>query len=196
MVKRKKGSQNFEIVIVIFGVGAAASFLIPSFVFGGDLTSVFITLAIVIIFLGIGLLALIKFQENRRIKLLQINDVDKMSGVEFEKFVGKILESKGYGVRFTKTSGDLGVDIIATKSGEKTGIQIKRYAGSVSRTAISDVVGAKNHYGFTKCMVVTTNFFTRDAKTLADSESCQLVDRHELEKWIVEFQTKKPNYFK
>ncbi len=189
--RRRNRSQGFEIIIGLLVLGGLGTFLLPYFNFAIDLTSVFITGAILIIFLGVTFLLFIKYQENRRFKLLQIVDVDKLSGVDFEKYVGKILESQGYGVEFTKSSGDLGVDIIATRNGERTGIQAKRYIGTVSRKAISDVVGAKNHYGYTKCMVVTTNFFTRDAKTLADSENCRLVDRTELEKWIVEFQSKR-----
>lgn len=191
MARRKNRSQIFEILIGLGVLGAIITFLIPSLDVTPDLTSLFVTMAILIGVLGLGLLIAIKFQENRRLWLLRIDDVGKMSGVEFEQYVGKLLENKGYAVKFTKTSGDLGVDIVANRNDERTGIQIKRYMGAVSRTAISDVVGSMNHYGYAKSMVITTGYFTKDAKTLAESTGCKLVDRREVEKWIVEFQAKR-----
>lgn len=187
--KRKGGLLEGIIIFVV--IAGLAALLIPLSFKELDITSLALTLAPLIFIAGEVLLVWIKFKENQRLRLLSISDVDKMTGVEFEQYVGKILQSKGYGVTFTKASGDLGVDILASKGNETTGIQLKRYKENVSRTAISDVVGAKDHYGYTRCMVITTSYFTKDAKTLAESSKCKLVDRQELEQWIVEFQANK-----
>ena len=115
-----------------------------------------------------------------------------MNGVEFEQYVGKLLTYQGYMVSFTKTSGDYGIDIIAVKGDERTGIQAKRYSGSVGRAAISDAVAGKRQYNCNRTMVVTSNYFTREAKQLAYANYCKLIDREKLIDWILQFQGSTP----
>jgi HJR/Mrr/RecB family endonuclease len=60
---------------------------------------------------------------------IELVDVDNMSGLDFEKYVGKLLSKQGYtNIKFTEKY-DLGVDIIATKNDIIWGIQVKRYNG-------------------------------------------------------------------
>jgi len=49
------------------------------------------------------------------------------------------------------------------------------------------VVAGMQHYRCTKAMVITNNYFTPGAETLARSTGCLLVDRDTLAKWISEF---------
>ncbi len=71
-----------------------------------------------------------------------INDIDLMSGREFEEFIGTLFSNMGYTVEVTKASGDQGIDIIAIRDGIKIGIQTKCYGGVVSNKAVQEVVGA------------------------------------------------------
>jgi restriction system protein len=91
---------------------------------------------------------------------------------------------------FTATSHDYGVDIIASKDGVKTAVQLKRYSNTVGRAAISDAVAGMAHYKCNQTMVVTSNYFTKEAKELASSNNCVLVDRDKLSEWIYNFQNK------
>lgn len=125
---------------------------------------------------------------NRRLKALEIADIDFMSGVEFEQYLQKLLTSRGYRVRMTPSSGDLGVDLVASSAGQKIAIQVKCYSNKVDRTAISDAVAGKHHYGCNTAMVITNNYFRRGAIDLARSTGCILVDRDTLAEWIVEYQ--------
>jgi hypothetical protein len=109
----------------------------------------------------------------------------------FEKYVGEILKTKKYTVSFTKTSGDLGVDIVATKNSTKIAVQLKRYTNTVGRAAISDAVAGMAYYKCTSAMVITSNYFTKSAQELAKANKCELVDRDLLSEWIVEFQKQK-----
>src|SRR4051794_9832774 len=129
---------------------------------------------------------------QQRIRAIAISDVDRMTGVEFEQYVGKLLTHQGYKVSFTKVSGDYGIDLIAVKGEERIGIQAKRYSGSVGRAAISDAVAGKRQHSCNRTMVVTSNYFTREAKQLAYSNYCKLIDREKLTDWILQFQGATP----
>lgn len=130
-----------------------------------------------------------KAEIEKKYKAIQISNIDMMSGIEFEHYLQRLLMHLGYQVQITKGSGDLGVDLIATGNNEKYAIQAKRYENAkVSRRAISDAVAGMAYYGCNKAMVITNNYFTPDAITLAQSTGCILIDRNTLAKWIVEYQ--------
>lgn len=128
-------------------------------------------------------------QDQARLRAVTISDVDHMTGVDFERYVGKLLRSQGYQVRFTPTSSDYGIDILARNEHGTYGVQVKRYAGLVGRAAVSDAVAGQAHYHCTKAMVVTNSYFTPNAKVLARANSCALVDRETLSNWILAFSS-------
>ena len=117
-------------------------------------------------------------------KKFTIDDVDLMSGQEFENFVAKLFSRMGYETEVTKATGDQGVDIIVSKNGNKIGIQAKCYSGSVGNSAIQEVVAGKNYYRLDKGIVVTNNFFTESAQQLAQANSVVLWDRNILKEKI------------
>lgn len=129
-------------------------------------------------------------QRLERSRHLQLENIDTMDGLEFERYVGYLLESQGYNARVTKGSGDYGVDIIARRNGLSYAVQCKRYVGNVSRTAVSDVVAGKLHYRCEFAMVVTNGHFTPGARILAESTQCILIDRNQLAGWVKEFREK------
>lgn len=126
--------------------------------------------------------------ERDRLQAITISNVDKMSGMEFEAYVAKLLSRQGYSVETTKASGDLGVDIVAKKDAVSLAIQCKRQTTPVSRRAISDAVAGRAHYVCNAAMVVTNDYFTQGAQELARSNGCQLVNRDTLMEWIVRFR--------
>jgi HJR/Mrr/RecB family endonuclease len=127
---------------------------------------------------------------EKRLKGIQIANIDSMTGVEFEQYLQRVLTDQGYGVQTTDVSGDLGVDLIATGKGDKIAIQVKRYSTKVSRRAVSDAVAGMYHYGCNKAMVVTNNYFSPGAIELAKSTDCILIDRATLAQWVNEFQSR------
>ena len=52
-------------------------------------------------------------------------------GAHLEQKFGRLLKAAGYSVRFTPTSGDDGIDIIAHKDGQHVLVQCKNYSGKV-----------------------------------------------------------------
>jgi len=111
---------------------------------------------------------------------ITIDDVDLMSGVEFEAFVKGILEKMGYKCRLTKTTGDQGIDILAEKDKIKIAIQTKCYSAKVGNHAIMEAFAGMKHYNATKCMVITNNYFTKSAIELAKSNNVVLWNRDTL----------------
>jgi restriction system protein len=131
-----------------------------------------------------------KSLENRY-RLLTLANVDTMTGMDFEHYVSRLLQHRGFQVTLTKASGDLGVDLIACNGSLKYAIQVKRHSQLVSRRAVSDAVAGESHYGCNAAMVVTNWFFSRWAVELARSTGCELVDRDALARWINEFHIDK-----
>jgi len=123
--------------------------------------------------------------QSLKFRGIQIANIDSMTGIDFEKYLQKLLTTQGYSVSMTQASGDLGVDLVASKCGDKIAIQVKRYNTKISRRAISDAVAGMQHYHCNKAMVITNNYFTPGAVTLARSTGCLLIDRDTLAKWIV-----------
>ena len=126
--------------------------------------------------------------EKIRFNAIQISNIDSMSGIEFEKYLQELLNKKFYNVVLTKNTGDFGVDLIATKENAKIAIQAKRYKGKVSRRAISDAVAGMQHYECNQAMVITNNYFTKDAIKFSKTTKCILINRDTLIDWVIESQ--------
>ncbi len=117
------------------------------------------------------------FSEKKKI-YYTIEDVDEMTGTEFEVLVANLFHSMRFSVQITKSTGDQGIDVIAEKNGIKYGIQAKCYSGSVGNSAIQEAVAGKQFYGLDKVFVVTNNKFTKSAIKLAQSNDVVLWDRN------------------
>ena len=109
---------------------------------------------------------------------ITIDDIDMMSGVEFESFLKDYFEKRGYLATTTKASGDQGIDVIIEKNAVKTGVQAKCYSGTVGNSAIQEAVAGKKFYNCDKVMVITNNFFTDSAIALAKANDVVLWDRN------------------
>jgi HJR/Mrr/RecB family endonuclease len=129
-----------------------------------------------------------RWLRTQQLRALHLADIDTMPGHTFEHYIAQIMEHQGYKTSVTKGSGDLGVDIIAQRDNVRYAVQCKRYDSNIPRTAISDAVAGKQHYGCTHAMVVTNQYFTSGAVELATSTQCIMVDRMTLASWVAQFQ--------
>ena len=118
----------------------------------------------------------------------KITDLDVLGGIEFENFLQHLFEKMGYQCEITKGSGDQGADLLIKRMGKKTVVQAKRYDGKVSNSAIQESTAAVKHYNADNAMVVTTNYFTKGAASLAISNNVKLIDRKKLEEWLKQYQ--------
>lgn len=88
-------------------------------------------------------------------------------GHDFELWVARRLRQQGWRTRLTQTSGDQGIDIVATMGRTKVGIQCKRYTGSVGNKAVQEAIAGRVFHGLHIAAVVTTGTYTRSAEELA-----------------------------
>jgi restriction endonuclease Mrr len=128
-----------------------------------------------------------KILANESGKKISIADLDSVTGYEFEYFLKDLFEKMGYKVENTTLSNDQGADLIVNKFGDKVSVQAKRYSGSVGNKAIQEVVASIKHYKADRGVVVTTNYFTQQAISLARSNNIELISRQELEKLVEKF---------
>ncbi len=114
---------------------------------------------------------------------------ERLSGHEFEHFVGHLLECMGYTVRVTQKSADGGIDVIAHN--DKLGfeppiikVQCKRTTNQISETQVRELLGTlvEGEYG----LFVTLGAFDRKVRQSERNLSkLRLVDGEQLFDLIV-----------
>ncbi len=121
-------------------------------------------------------------EKARREALLQlsIDDIDSMTGIEFENYTEALLRKLGYRTQQTAITGDFGVDLIALKDHKKIAVQCKRYKRPLGLGAIQEVHAGMTHCGCDSALVITNSSFTKAAVQLARTTHCRLIDRAEL----------------
>lgn len=117
---------------------------------------------------------------KRQLAKSGINEIDKMDGKTFEKYMEVLFDRLGYKVERTRYVGDYGADLVTVKDGIKTVVQVKRYKGKVNIKAIQEAVAAKGYYACDQAMVATNSDFTQAAVKLAEANSVLLWDRERL----------------
>lgn len=109
------------------------------------------------------------------------NNIDKMSGVEFEKYVAYLLKQNGYtNVELTQASNDYGIDILAMKKDVLYAFQCKKYTSKVGIDAIRQVSTGCIYYDHDIPVVITNSTFTKQALKLADTLEVELWDKETL----------------
>ncbi len=116
---------------------------------------------------------------------MTMKEIDKMTGIEFEQFIGDLYKAMGYKTEVTQASNDYGADVIVIKDQIKTVIQVKNYKNPVGLGAVQEVNTAKGHYKADEAMIITSSpSYTAQAKREAKLLRIKLVARDELEKLI------------
>lgn len=125
-------------------------------------------------------------EKIRQKKASGIEDIDKMTGVQFENRLQSLFASMGYLVQGTPASGDQGLDLILKRDGKTIGVQAKRYAQdqTVGNAAVQEVIAGKIYYDCDEGWVVTNCKFTESARALAKKADIRLIDRDQLIKLL------------
>jgi len=116
--------------------------------------------------------------ENKNVKF---GDSSSMDGVQYEQFCKRILKDAGWVVEDTPTTGDQGVDLIASIEDLRVCIQCKCFAKPVGNKAVQEVAAGMIHWNGTHSVVVGKSGFTKSAKALAASTNVILTSDIELE---------------
>jgi hypothetical protein len=112
------------------------------------------------------------------------DEINYMSGEQFEEFMAELFHQRGYSVQTTTGSGDQGVDLLLDVDDRKVAVQLKRWTAPVGNRVISHTLGGMLHYGAQEAWVVTTGSFTPKAKEMARSTGVRLIDGNELAEWL------------
>jgi hypothetical protein len=110
-------------------------------------------------------------------KWITINDIDSISGYDFERILKSLFQKMGYQVIHTTLSNDQGADLIVEKFGVKTVVQAKNWQNNVTNSGIQEAVAAIKHYDAQRAMVISSSGFTQSARELAQSNNVVLWDR-------------------
>lgn len=119
--------------------------------------------------------------------LSSIRSIDPNS---FEQFISDIWEYLGYNTDVTKSSGDKGIDVVATRDfpyKEKILIQAKRYgAGStISGPEMQKYGRLSGKDDVDLVLVISTGGFTKQARQIANEENIKCIDGHALAHLII-----------
>jgi len=118
---------------------------------------------------------------------VDLNKIDKFSGEDFEKLIAQLFKKMGYAVMQTTQSHDFGCDVLLEMDGEKTAIQTKRQKDVVNNTSIQEVVASLKFYNAKHGIVVTNNFFTKNAIELANTNNIRLINRNDLSRLLEKY---------
>lgn len=113
-------------------------------------------------------------------KVNSMNQIDKMTGEQFEIYCKGLFEKQGYRVSTTKRSGDFGADLILESNRKKIVVQVKRFKNNVGISAIQEVVSALPVYKGQEAWVITNSYFTSAAIQLAKANNVRLLNRDDL----------------
>lgn len=126
--------------------------------------------------------------QNYNYKILKysnLDDIDKLDGLQFESFVANLLKKLNYNnVKLTPATGDFGIDILCEKDNIKYAIQCKNYNNVLGSKPIQEAFSGKEYYKCHIGVVITNNYFTNHAQELAKNNGILLWDRAILEKMI------------
>ncbi|MGO4695596.1 restriction endonuclease [Paenibacillus sp. 2TAB26] len=112
----------------------------------------------------------------------RIDEIDQMTGIQFEQRLARYFKNCGYSVKDTAVSGDHGADLVLQKGNVRIAVQAKRYGRktSVGNAAVQEAIAGKIMYDCTECYVITTSYFTKAAIELANKAKVRLINRDEL----------------
>ena len=125
-----------------------------------------------------------RWSNKHAIRKSGINEIDSMSGIDFEKRLEVMFGDLGYKVKRTPPSGDFGADLILEDRKGRTVVQAKRYSKPIGIKAVQEVIGSIAFYKATNALVVTNIYFTPQAEKLAQSNGVELWDRVKLIKTL------------
>lgn len=131
-----------------------------------------------------------KRQKNENIDILNISQIDSLSGSEFENLLKEIFEKQGYFVETTKKSHDYGADLVLKKNNQLSIVQAKCYSKNIGIKAIQEIISAKRHYEADELFVATNRYFSKDAIILASEHDVRLIDRDVLTRLVHDYLPK------
>ena len=123
--------------------------------------------------------------EKSCLKILNNNSLKKSNenynkGINFENNCMDILKKSGWKVKETPSSGDQGVDLIASSDGFRVCIQCKNHEKAIGNKAVQEISAGKLYWKGTHAVLVSKSGFTKAAQKLANANKVELIHESEL----------------
>ncbi|MGD6803933.1 restriction endonuclease [Rossellomorea aquimaris] len=122
-----------------------------------------------------------------------VEDIDTLTGIQFEQVLAQLYRSRGYTALKTNPTADYGADLILKRNNDKIAVQAKCYGEDkkVGVGAINEVLGGAGYHNCNKKVVVTNRYFTENAIISATRNNVLLVNRDGLIQMLNEFNERK-----
>lgn len=94
-----------------------------------------------------------------------------MNSEQYEHHVAAVLAGEGWMTTVSRLSGDLGVDVVAERLGERLAVQAKMYGGSATKVNAEQIMclyGAAAYIDCNQMMLATNGHLTTDATRVAE----------------------------
>ncbi len=94
-----------------------------------------------------------------------------MKPEDYEHHVATVLHSEGWATSVTRLSGDMGVDVLAERAGQRMAVQVKMYGASSTRINAEQIMclhGAAAYADCRRAMLATNGSLMPDAGKVAD----------------------------
>lgn len=102
-----------------------------------------------------------------------------MTPREFEEAVAARLQAEGYTTELGPGVGDYGVDVFATRDGERYAVQVKMFGGTsrpVNRQMVMEIHGAAAYFDCAGAMLATDGRILADAAEVAKKLGIRILD--------------------
>lgn len=116
-----------------------------------------------------------------------IHQLHQLTPTQFVLFCAEFFSQLGYQVQIMEGFNDLGADLVMTKDGIKTVVQVKRNTKYSGVEGVRQIVTAVKHYRADKGLVFSSASFTKNAITLAKANRIQLYDLTRIEQTLNTF---------
>ena len=101
-------------------------------------------------------------------------------GINFEYECKKILNEKGWEVEETSSTGDQGVDLIASIENFRLCIQCKNHKKPIGNRAVQEISAGKTYWKGTHAILISKSGFTNSAFKLAEANNIILISYDKL----------------
>lgn len=114
-------------------------------------------------------------------ELLNRPQKNNLTPFEYEKYVEYELINLGFNARTTKSTGDQGADVLASKNGVSFAIQCKKHSKPVGNKAVQEANAGRDFYKQDYGVVVSNAGFTKSARQAAHACGIILLNDNQLE---------------
>ncbi len=111
---------------------------------------------------------------------LKKNNENYNKGINFENHCMDILKESGWEVKETPSTGDQGVDLIASIDDLRICIQCKNHEKAIGNKAVQEISAGKLYWKGTHAVLVSKSGFTKAAQKLAKANNVELIHESEL----------------